>query len=707
MTALHEWVRNSVDAFVGQKLEAAGLRPNLIADKLTLLRRVTFDLIGLPPTPAEQTEFVSDQSPDAYAKVVDRLLASPRYGERWAEHWLDLVRYSDTDGFKRDDLRPDAYRYRDFVIRALNDDLSYDRFVQQQLAGDELEPGNPDALIATGYMRLPPDEINASDIVQLRQATLDDITENAGLVFLGLTIGCARCHDHKFDEIKQTDYFRLQACFAAIVPTDDATIASPAEQQQFDARMAQWKQATASIRAKIDTDLADERGEVMQEAISAYDPVTLKAINTPPEKRTCIQKQLVAEIEDWIEIRLARAYRRCQPNERKEFDELTSTLAKFDPLKPSPLPTTMAVFDGDRSAAPTYVLAGGDPHKPGPEVTAGFPEFLGASNPSIAPPQAQPSSTGRRSALARWLTRPDHPLTARVLVNRLWHYHFGQGIVATPNDFGVMGAKATHPELLDWLASELIAGGWHLKPIHRLIVLSATYCESSKVDPQQADHQAALSADLADNLLWHARRRRLEGESLRDALLQVSGQLNFRMFGPAALPALPPNLSERYSWDPDPKPEDRRRRSVYVLAKRNLRIPLLEAFDQPDMHNSCPSRSNTTTAPQSLEMLNSEITFESARSWGEKLLDQCGGDETALIRAAYAEAYGRPADRQEIESARQFILSDAAALYNDEKQLTDHQLSVPLPANVNRRNAAAVFDFCHAIMCSNEFLYVD
>jgi hypothetical protein len=719
---LKTWARNTVDNFVGQKLEAAKLKPAVAADKLTLLRRVTFDLTGLPPTPTEQQEFVADKSADAYAKVVDRLLASPHYGERWAQHWLDLVRYADTDGFKRDDLRPEAYRYRDYVIRAFNDDLPYDRFVRQQLAGDELEPGNADALVATGYMRLPPDEINASDMVLRRQETLDDITENAGLVFLGLTMGCARCHDHKFDAIKQTDYFRLQACFAAIMPTDDETIASAAEQEQHRAKMQEWEKATASIRSEIDSDLADERREVMQEAISGFDPVTLKAIDTPPEKRTCIQKQLVAETDDWVEFRLAGAYRRCKPDERKEYDELTTALAKYDAMKPAALPVAMAVIDGDRSAAPTYVLSGGDVRKPGPEVTAGFPEFLGAAEPSIVAPAARPTSTGRRSALAYWLTRPDHPLTARVIVNRLWHYHFGQGIVATPNDFGAMGTTATHPELLDWLASELVAGGWRLKPIHRLMVLSATYCQSAKVDPKSADQQVAMSSDPSNKLLWHARRRRLEGEAMRDALLKLSGQLNERMFGLPAQPSLPPNVSERYSWDPDPKPENRNRRSVYVLAKRNLRLPLLEAFDQPDMHNSCPCRTNTTTAPQALELLNGEATAEAARLWSGKLLQfsplgrgqgEGAGDSpadidiAALVRTAYAEAYTRPPADREVAAACEFIEHHAAALQADGKELTDAQLPLPLPAKLSRPKAAAFVDFCHALVCSNEFLYVD
>ena len=474
-------------------MEAAGLSPNPPADKLTLLRRVAFDLTGLPPTPEEQQAFLADKSPDAYAKVVDRLLASPHYGERWAQHWLDLVRYSETEGFKKDGLRKDAYRYRDYVIRAFNSDLPYDRFVREQLAGDELEPNNPDARVATGLIRLYPEDINASNMVLQRQEILDDITENTGLVFMGLTVGCARCHDHKFDEIKQTDYYRLQACFAAILPDDDTSLASKKQEEMYDKRMDQWERVTKPIRDAIDSELANEREAARQDAISAYDQETLKAINTPAEHRSCLQKQLVAEAEEWIESRLDRAYRRCPPDERKLYDQQMAELAKYDKLKPEPLPTAMTIIDADGPPAQTCVLETGNYLKPGKEVSPGFPEFLGASEPTIKSPEEKPTSTGRRSALAEWLTRDDNPMTARVFVNRLWEYHFGQGIVATPNDFGAMGGNPSHPELLDWLAAEFVADGWRIKPIQRLLVLSAAYCQSSKVNPASAVNAAARS----------------------------------------------------------------------------------------------------------------------------------------------------------------------------------------------------------------------
>jgi len=713
LTKLGNWAHNPIDAFIGQKLEAAGLAPNAPTDKLTLLRRVTFDLTGLAPTPEEQAAFLADHSPNAYAKVVDRLLASPRYGERWAQHWLDLVRYSETEGFKKDGLRPDAHRYRDYVIRAFNDDLPYDRFIRQQIAGDELEPNNPDALIATGLIRLYPEDINASNMVQQRQEIFDDITENTGLAFMGLTIGCARCHDHKFDAIKQTDYYRLQACFAAILPSDGVSIASRQQVETYDQRMNEWEQATKPIRAAIDGELADERAAAKQDAISAYDPQTLAAINMPPEQRSCFQKQLVAEAEEWIESRIARAYRRCDPQERKMYDQQMEELSKYDAIKPEPLPTAMTVCDGDGQPPQTCVLHVGNYLRPEQEVAPGFPEFLGASEPEITSPADKPNSTGRRSSLAEWLTREDNPLTARVMINRLWQNHFGLGIVATPNDFGAMGGNPSHQELLDWLACELIADGWHLKPIQRLMVLSAAYCQSSKIDPASAMHAAALSADAANNLLWHARRQRLEGEELRDAELQVSDQLNLRMYGPSAKPQLPQVLEDsKYGWDPDQKVAERDRRSIYVLAQRNMRLPLLESYDQPDMQNSCPRRTCTITAPQALEMLNGELTEEAARHWSGKLLSDCDDkqgklDETKLVREAYSEAFGRPPQDNEIQTAEKFVDAQAATIAEESTPPDEKQLPLPLPARLNRAKAAAVVDFCHALICSNEFLYVD
>ncbi len=688
-----DWVRNPIDAFVLQKLESKGLAPSGEAEKLALLRRVTYDLTGLPPTPAEQAAFLADTSASAYETVVDRLLASPYYGEHWAQHWLDVVRYAETDGFKEDAHRPNAYKYRDYVIRALNSDLPYDRFIREQLAGDELEPDNPEALVATGYLRLYPDEYNAADVRQRRQELLDDVTDTTGLVFLGLTMGCAQCHNHKFDEILQADYYRLQAFFAPMLPRDDLPEATPDQKAEFAKKLAAWEKQTASIRAEIDALTAPAIKSAREHALEKFNAEVVEAMHTAPAKRTALQEQLVYQASKYTNPMETAAVGKLSGADKKRYDELQAQLAKFDAIKPAPLPTARGVVDADRAPPPTYRLAGGSLKHPEEKVEPGFPVFLGAATPEIAAPPGNPQSTGRRSALAEWLTRKDHPLTARIMVNRLWNYHFGQGIVPTPNDFGVAGEPPTHPELLDWLAVEFTDGGWSLKRMHRLMVTSATYRQSALVDRKNDAHAKALAADPTDKLLWHARRQRLTGESLRDAVLQVAGDLDQRMFGPSVHPELPDGLGN-YAWKSDAKAEDRNRRSIYVLAKRNLRLPLLEAFDLPDMHNSCPRRSTTTTAPQALLMLNSEFALSEAQRWAARLsVDAAkkGGDadDRAIIRAAYEQAYCRQPTDAEVDVCAKFICDQAKAIGG----ATAH--------------AAAIADFCHALFNSNEFLYVD
>lgn len=684
-----DWLINPIDAFVLQKLTAAGLQPSPAADKLTLLRRVSFDLTGLPPTPSEQAAFLADERADAYERVVDRLLASPGFGEHWAQHWLDLVRYAETDGFKADEHRPNAYKYRDFVIRALNEDMPYDRFVAWQLAGDELEPENPLALIATGYNRLYPDEYNAGNLEQRRQEILDDVTGTTGLALLGMTMGCAQCHDHKFDEILQTDYFRLQAFFTPAVPRDDLVDASPGDFARHRQQMAAWEEATRELRAEIDLLLDPKRTELRDYALGKFRSEIRDAVALPPERRTPHQEQIARMALRQAQVKDADAAKKLPPEAKQRYDELQKRLAEFAHLRPSPLPGIMGVGDVGRAAPVTFLLEGGNWAKPSDEISPGFPEFLGEGSAEIQSPVSGAASTGRRSALAHWVTRPDHPLTARVMANRLWQHHFGVGIVPTPNDFGIQGEPPTHRELLDWLAVELVENGWSLKHLHRLMLTSSTYRQSSRSDPAGPDAARAREVDPQNQLLWHARRRRLEGEAARDAMLQIAGQLNLRAYGPSARPELPEGISKNYAWRPDERVEDRCRRSIYVLAKRNLRYPLFEAFDLPDMHHSCPRRSVTTTAPQSLLLLNGELALEAARCWADKLRKSSAGDDGAMIALAYRDAFGRPPQTDEIEVARAFLHTQAGGL-QAQPAVSD-----------------AWVDFCHALLNANEFLYVD
>jgi hypothetical protein len=687
------WVANPIDAFILAKLEAKGLTPSPRADKLRLLRRVSVDLTGLPPTVEEQDAFLTDESPDAYKKVVDRLLASPRYGERWVQHWLDLVRYAETDGFKADDYRPEAHKYRDYVIRALNADLPYDRFVRQQLAGDELEPDNPEALLATGFNRLWPDEYNAANLEQRRQEILDDQTDTTGLVFLGLTVGCARCHDHKFDPTTQKDYYRLQAFFAPMRPRDDLPAANAASRRENAERLAAWEDATKDLRAEMEQRVADRREKARQDALLKFRTEIKDAEKTPPEKRTPYQHLIALMAEKQMNTAGRTALAKLPDEQKERYQELEKQLAEATPPRPEPLPLAMAVTDVGREAPPTHRLLGGDWRRPREQLEPGFPTFLDRSAPDVSLPEGV-VSTGRRAALARWLTRKDHPLTARVMVNRLWQHHFGVGIVASSNDFGAQGDAPTHPELLDWLAVEFVENGWGLKHMHRLMVLSATYCQDSRVDPSAK----ALSVDKENHLLWHARRRRLEGEAIRDASLALSGELNLRMFGPSARPKLPEKISS-YAWKPDAKIEDQNRRSIYVFVKRNLRYPLFDAFDWPDLHNSCSRRVTTTTAPQALLLLNGDFTRERAEKLGAALRARPGEKDADLVAHAYRAAWGRPATADEVRLGVKFLSTQAETIRSKGDAAEAKE-----PAAIR---AAAVVDFCHALLNTNEFLYID
>ncbi len=685
-------VVNAIDAFLLARLEAQRLSLSAPADRAALLRRVTFDLTGLPPTLAEQDAFLADASPGAYEKVVDRLLASPRFGERWAQHWLDLVRYAESDGFKADDHRPAAHRYRDYVIRALNADLPYDRFVRQQLAGDELEPDNPDALVATGLNRLWPDEYNAANLEQRWQEILDDVTDTTGQAFLGLTVGCARCHDHKFDPTSQADYFALQAFFAPMQPRDDLVAATPARRERHRRERAAWEKATKTIRDEMEQLVAAKRADLRKYALGKFRAEIQEAVLTPEGKRTPYQQQIADIAYRQLEKAAEEAPKKLPPDKKKRYDELERKLAARGPA-PRPLPEAMAVTDVGRKAPPTHRLQGGAWFKPKEEVQPGFPDFLGKATPDTRI-GADLDSTGRRAALARWLTRNDHPLTARVVVNRLWQHHFGQGIVGTASDFGAQGDPPTHPELLDWLAVELVESGWGLKHVHRLMVTSSAYRQSARVDPKDPAHLRALAADRENKLLWHARRTRLEGEALRDAMLALSGELNVRMFGPSAKPKLPEGVS-KYAWKAEAREQDQHRRSVYVLAKRNMRYPLFDAFDQPDMHNSCSRRVKTTTAPQALLLLNGEFTLERARKWSAALMGRHRDDLESLAAEAYRSAWGRKPAAEEVRLGAAFIRRQAERLQPAGGRDAAGAL------------AAAVADFCHAVLNANESLYVD
>ncbi len=591
------WIRHPIDAFIWEKLAAAHLRPAPPADRQTLIRRVTFDLTGLPPTPEEVDAFVRDPAPDAYERLVDRLLASPNYGQRWGRHWLDVVRFAETEGFEYDRYRPGAWRYRDYVIQAFNEDKAFDRFILEQVAGDEVDPRDATCQVAAGFHRLGPIRRNAGNklVALSRNEVLTEMTDAIGSVFLGLTVGCARCHNHKFDAIPQKDYYRLQA-FLAATQEKDIVLADARTQ-------AEWKARTEKVEAEI---------KDLQKRLK------------PLARRSADSGQAGAL--------------------RQQIAVLRRTL-------PEPLPTISSVQNVAGERTVIHVLKRGDPASEGARVG---PRLPGALVPEDTP-ELPADIPGPRLRLARWLTDPANPLTARVWVNRVWAYHFGQGIVRTPNDFGKNGATPSHPELLDYLAGELVADGWRLKPLQRRIVLSSTYRQSSTPSPMQA----AAQSDPDNRWLARFPRRRLEAEELRDAMLAVAGKLNLKAGGPSVYLPVEPDLV-RLLYDPEqwqvtPDPTEHERRSVYLVAKRNLPLPFFQVFDQPDAQTSCPRREASTHALQALELLNGRLANRLAEALAARLQHECPDDRSRQVERAFWLVAGRAPSVAEESLALQFL----------------------------------------------------
>ena len=469
------WCRNEIDRFVLAKFEEQGLTPAPMADRQTLIRRATFDLIGLPPAPQDVDAFVRDPSPDAYEKLIDRLLASPRYGERWARHWLDLVRYAESDGFKQDAYRPNAWPYRDYVIRSFNEDKPYDRFVCEQLAGDELWPDDPDAMVATGYMRGGLYEYNNRDVPKQWTQMLTDVTDVTGDVFLGLSMGCARCHDHKFDPILQADYFRLQSFFAPMLPRNDLPIATKARRDEYSKALAEWESKTASIRAQMAPIEEAGAAGTMKGAIKKFPQEMQAIIHKAAAERTPLEEQLAQLALRQVVDQSENLQPKIRSADKGRYSELRKQLEAFDGIKPKPLPHGVMMTDVGPVAPPVTIPGHADEPPLEPAVPVVLQDLPGGQ---LTITQTA-TSTGRRSALAKWITNPANPLASRVIVNRVWQFHFGKGLVTTSNDFGHLGTRPSHPELLDWLAHRFVEQGWSFKQLHRQIMLSATYCQTA------------------------------------------------------------------------------------------------------------------------------------------------------------------------------------------------------------------------------------
>ncbi|MCH8828452.1 MAG: DUF1553 domain-containing protein [Planctomycetes bacterium] len=691
--------RTPIDRFILRKLQERGLRFRPMSNRRAFLRRVKFDLLGLPPTLAEMERFLTDHRPGAHERLIERLLASPHYGEAWGRNWLDLVRFAETGGFNADPHRPLAYKYRDYVIRSFNANKPYRQFVAEQLAGDELFPHRAEALIATGYNRMWPDESNASDVLLARQDALNDLTKNVGSVFLGVSIGCAQCHDHKFDPIPQVDFYRLQAFFAGIVPRESVALGTHRQLTEYRKQLDRWLAKTKDVRSelhRLETAARAKSGRIKRLKFPA---VVLKAIDSPPEKRTAYQWQLVLWSERQIVVSEKQLLAQLSKPQQKRREELKRKFAVSRKQKPRPPRTiaAMATVEIPSGPAKTHLLDGGSYNKPLAELQPGFLTVtLNGRKPAAAIRSPRPGTSGRRATLVRWMFDRRNPLTARVMVNRIWQGHFGRGLVSNANDFGTRTPAPSHPQLLDWLAAEFVASGWNIKHMNRLILSSAVYRQSAYRRTAGAPVPLAAQRDPGNRLYWSFPRRRLSAERIRDSLLAVAGQLNRAMYGPGIKPKLPPNFSARHAWKPSKSLAARNRRSVYIYAKRNLPFPLLKAFDLPDMHESCARRAETTIAPQALLLLNSELVLNAARSFASRLVQESSVSGREMqIRHAYLLAFARPPAADELRAAVEFL--------REQQKLLQHANG----AGMTSPGHQALVDFCHALLNANEFLYVE
>jgi len=638
-----DWCRNEIDQFIAAQQKQQQLTPAPEAERRSLIRRIYFDLIGLPPTPEEIQAFEQNPDPLAYEKLVDDLLARPEYGERWARHWLDLVRYAESDGFRADGFRPQAWRYRDYVIQSLNEDKPYDRFVQEQLAGDELYPDDPNALTATGFLRHGIYEYNARDARGQWENILNEMTDVTGDVLFGLGFQCARCHDHKYDPILQKDYFALRAFFEPILPRDDVIAATPEQKAEFEARNQEYLEKTGELQEKIAalTQDAFDRGE--KSAIGRFPDDIQAMAKKSKEERTPQEEQLVQLAWRQVLFEHERVDNYLKGEVKEQVLALRRELAKFDSIKPQPLPRPQMVTDVGPLAPPTTIP------KRKTEVEPGFPAVLEAPAPDFPVQASSSGTTGRRAALAVWLTNPENPLASRVIVNRIWQYHFRRGLAANSSDFGKLGETPSHPELLDWLTVRFLENGWRMKDLHRLIVTSATYRQSTK-HPRMEEFQLK---DPANRWYWRGETQRLDAEQIRDSIFTVTGQLDPTRGGPGVLP-------------------DRPRRSVYTRIMRNSRDPLLDAFDLPQFFSSTSSRDTTTSPVQSLLLINSQTMLTHATNLAKRIPAKADENDQATqrIEKLWNTVLGRGPTDAEIQDATAFLVAQTQRLREQQERTT-------------------------------------
>ncbi len=715
------WVRTPVDAFVLAKLEAAKLAPSPDADRGTFIRRATLDVTGVIPSPEEVQAFVKDRSPDAYEKLVDRLLASPQYGVRQARRWLDLARYADSTGFEGDQTRANNFRYRDYVVDSFNTDKPFDRFVKEQLAGDEIAPNEQEALIATGFLAGYPDNRNSRDMVQRKYQITTDITDTVGQVFLGQTVQCARCHDHKFDRISQKDYYQLQAFFANVAEVTNIPVKDigPVEQAYRDAQK-KYEDASKNVRAHQESLLSPVRAETIKYQKERYLPDTRESLFKPESEWTPLDRWVNHRWENVTQgtnYELDRYLRETsqleqettgKPDEQKlakleELRKVGEELGKFNKLKPRRGSDTITAMTelGHADAPPTYVLFGGDHERPLAEVQPAFPAaFANDAVPHIVPTA---TSSGRRTALADWIASPDNALTARVFVNRVWAQYFGNGIVKSVSNFGVVGTAPSNPELLDYLAERFVANGWSAKSLQREILLSSVYRQSS-------NHRAdAAAADPENKLLAVFPRSRLEAEEIRDSLLAASGLLDTTLGGPSVFPPVPANLNAGNLWQSSKDPSETNRRSLYIFTRRSIAYPLLDTFDMASPQQVHSHREVTTTPLQALTLYNSELVLGWSKALAGRVLRESAADDSARLDRLYEILFARKPDKSERSTLLSFLDEHERLL--GQQPAEDGKLALNVPTGVpagqiaNPLRAAAFVDLVHTVANSNDFAY--
>ena len=694
--------RSPLDAWLHSGLSSSPRSRVPEADPRTLIRRLSLDLTGLPPSVEDVESFEREcveelrsagaSASQAYERRVDRLLASPRYGEHQARQWLDVIRYSDSNGFDWDEFRPRAWRFRDYVIRAFNADKPFDRFILEQLAGDELLEGPPrtvseqDALIATGYLRLGPHD-NAAGLFneqdRSRAELMADLTETTGSAFLGLTMSCCRCHDHKFDPLLQADHFRLRAFFEGVKFADDLPLDLATDQAVIREHNAGIDRQRDEVEVRRQTLLAPHRERLRAERLARLTDDERQWLKAPDDRHPEERRPRVATLRKQVEPKESELKAALEGDAKTRHAELEKQITQINSARRE-FTTGLLMTDQETRPAETRILVLGDHKRLGQPVVPGFLSILDP-NPALISKPANPKTLGRRLALARWIASPNNPLTARVFVNRLWQQHFGQGLVDTPNDFGLAGSRPSHPELLDWLAAEFVRGGWSVKHLHRTVLLSAAYRQA--VEPMVGPPDGGADSSAAA-VGFRRSPRRLSAEQLRDALLATSGSLEFVAGGSPVWPDLPAeilqanpaflddNATRTKGWYPSPR-ERQSVRSVFLVQKRTVRVPFMETFDLPENSTSCARRTGSIVAPQALSLLHSPLAVEASQELAKRVRQEAGNAPEAQVRHVFRITLQREPKPDEREACLRLL---------------------------HRRSLA---ELCRALINLNEFAYVD